>query len=131
MKGLARRAPGGTPKILKEASAHSPTLHLTNAKTHMCKQLLDELPVLVRVECLVKAQDSPTPLETISSHLELVHRMHILDVHLDTRPIGSLGSPHIQIFVPTSFKVDGIIAIVEVREFWEEVEVVLRIQFGV
>lgn len=45
------------------------------------------------VEALVKAQQRPTPLEAVSLHLELVHSVDILNVHLGRGPIWSLRCP--------------------------------------
>jgi hypothetical protein len=57
--------------------------------------------------------------------------MHVLDVHLDGRTVGRLGSPEVEVFVSTSFKVEGVVAGMKVGELVEEVEGVFRVEFGV
>ena len=97
----------------------------------MGKNLLRQLSPLALVKRLVKAEDSPTPLETIASHFKLVHGMNILHMQLDARTVRRLCSPHIQIFMPTRFKIEGVVAIMEVRELGEKPEVVFGVQLRI
>ena len=78
----------------------------------MCEDFLGQSPPLRLLEALVKAQKSSTPLQTIPRHLELVHRVHILYMHLDTRSIRRFRGPEVQVFVPPRLKVERIIAVV-------------------
>lgn len=71
----------------------------------MCKQLFRQPSPLRLLKRRIEAQDPTTALETITGHLELVHRMHVLHMQLDARPIRRLGCPEVQVLVPTSLKV--------------------------
>ena len=79
----------------------------------------------------IKAQETSASFEAIASHLELVHGMDILYVHFDRGAVGSLGSPHVQILVPPSLKIEGVIAVVKVGELRQEVKVIFGIQFRI
>jgi hypothetical protein len=75
----------------------------------MCEQLFRQSSPLRLLKRRVEAQDPTTPLETIPGHLELVHRVHVLHVELDARPIRRLGRPEVQVLVPTRLKVQRIV----------------------
>lgn len=83
----------------------------------MCEQLLRQSPPFRLFKRGIKAQDPATALETVPSHLELVHRVHVLYVQLDARPVRSLGRPEIQVLMPPRFKVERVVARVQIREF--------------
>jgi hypothetical protein len=95
------------------------------------KDLLSELAPLGVIEAAVKAQDPPAALQAIASHLELVHGMNVLNMELDRRAVWSFSSPHVEIFVPPGFEIDGVVTIVQVGELWQEVQVGFRVQFGI
>ena len=97
----------------------------------MREQLLCELTPLGIVEGLVKAQNTPTALQAVARHFEFVHGMNILDVQLDARSIRCLRSPHVQVFMPTRFKIECVVAIMKIRELREKPEVVFGVQLGV
>jgi hypothetical protein len=42
-------------------------------------------------------------------------------MHLDARSIGRLRRPEVQVFVSAGFKVERVVAVVEVGEFGEQV----------
>ena len=71
----------------------------------MCENLLCQPAPLTLVERLVKAEDTAASLEAVPRHLQLVHGVYILYVHLDTRSIWCLRGPEVEIFVSPSFKV--------------------------
>ena len=75
----------------------------------MCEQLFRQSSPLGLLERRIEAQDPTTALETIPSHFELVHRVHVLYVQLDARPIWRLGSPEVKVLMPTSLKVQRIV----------------------
>lgn len=95
----------------------------------MCEDFLSQFAPLCLIESLVKGKQAAASLETIPGHLQLVHRVDILYVHLDTRPIRCFCSPHVEIFMATSFEIKGVIAVVEVGKFGEKAKVVFRIEF--
>lgn len=82
----------------------------TMKATHMCKQLFRQSSPLGRLKRRVEAQDPTTALETVPGHFELVHRVHVLHVQLDARPIRCLGRPEVQVLVPARLKVQRIVA---------------------
>ena len=75
----------------------------------MCEQLLRQSPPLRLFKRRIEAQDPTTALETVPSHLELVHRVHVLYVQLDARPVRRLGRPEVQVLVPPRFKVERVV----------------------
>jgi hypothetical protein len=87
----------------------------------MSENLFRQSTPLCFLETLVKAQDSSAPLETIPRHLQFVHRMHILHMHLYARPIRRLGRPEVQILVPPHLKVQRVITVVQICQLREEV----------
>lgn len=97
----------------------------------MRKYLLREAPPLALVKRLVETNDAAAALQAVPCHLELIHRVHVLDVHLETRPVRCLRRPEIQVLVPPRLEVECVVAVVQVRELGEEVQVVLRVQLRV
>jgi hypothetical protein len=89
----------------------------------MCKDLFSQLAPFSLVETTVKAKDPSTTLETVTSHLQLVHSVYVLHVHLNGRPIRSLGCPHVQVLMPSGFKIQGVVTVVEVCELGQQVQV--------
>ena len=98
---------------------------------HVRKDLLRQSAPFAILKRLVKAQQPPTALQAITRHLELVHRMHVLDVQLEARPVRRLRRPEVQVLVPPRLEVERVVAVVQVRELGEEVQVVLRVQLRV
>lgn len=75
----------------------------------MREQLFRQSSPLGLLKCRIEAQDPTTALETIPGHLELVHRVHVLHVQLDARPIRRLGRPEVEVLMPTRLKVQRIV----------------------
>ena len=100
-------------------------------RTHMCEHLLRQPAPLSLLERLVKAQEPPAALQAVPGHLELVHRVHILDKHLDAWAVWCFCGPEVQIFVPPRFEVKRVVAVVQISELGEEVEVVFRVELCV
>ena len=84
----------------------------------MSEHLLDKLAPLRLVKRSVKAEDAPRALQAISSHLQLVHGMDVLDVELHARAIRRFCCPHVQVFMTPGLKIQSVIAVVEICEFW-------------
>lgn len=99
--------------------------------TYMREHLLQQLPLLLGVPLAIKHTDPSAPLETVSSHLQLVHRVDVLHVALDTRSVWCPRCPHVEVLVSACFKVEGIVAAVQVGELVEEVECGFGVEFGV
>ena len=99
--------------------------------THMCEDLLREAAPFRLVKRLVKAQEPSAALEAVSSHLQLVHRVHVLHMHLDTRAVRGLRRPEVQVFVSPRLEVERVVAVVEVGQFGKKIEMLLRVQFRV
>jgi hypothetical protein len=75
----------------------------------MCEQLFRQSSPLRLLKRRIEAQDPATALETVSGHFKLVHRVHVLYVQLDARPVRRFGRPEIQILMPTRLKVERIV----------------------
>ena len=71
----------------------------------MCEYFFRKLSPFRLVQTLVEADYPATALEAVASHLELVHCVDILHMHLDAWTIRRLRGPEIQIFVSSCFKV--------------------------
>lgn len=112
-------------------SPSTPSRNNEVLNTHLSENLLGQPPPLRFVEPLIKAQNTPTTLETISSHLELIHRMHILNMHFYTGSVRRFGSPEVQIFMSSRLKIQRVIAIVQICELWDQVEVVFGVQLRI
>lgn len=52
-------------------------------------------------------------------------------MEFDRGAVGSLGHPNIQILLLSNFKENGIVTVVEIGQFVQDVEVVLCVEFGV
>ena len=76
----------------------------------MREQLLRQSSPFCLLEHGIEAQDPPTAFETVPGHLELVHRVHVLYVQLDARPVRRLGRPEVQVLVPPRLKVERVVA---------------------
>lgn len=99
--------------------------------TCMSEHLLHELPMLITVEGAIKGQNSTTAFQAIPCHFEFIHSVHILDMQLDAGAIGSLSRPQIQVLVPPSLEVQGIVAVMQIGEFRKKVQVVFRIKLRI
>lgn len=97
----------------------------------MGQHLSHQLALLRQIPPSIKANDPPASLQTVSRHLELVHSVNVEDVELDAGAVGGLGGPHVQVFVSTGFKVESVVARVQVRQLVHQVEGVFGIQFGI
>lgn len=95
MNGFAFRACGGTPKIWAERSQFIRVDRTEADPTYVRENLLGQLSPFCLVKRFVEAEQPPTSLQAISGHLELVHCVHVLDVHFDTWAVGCLRSPHV------------------------------------
>jgi len=71
----------------------------------MSEQFFDQSSPLSRVKCSIETQQPSTPLQAISRHLQFIHRVHILDVHLDAWSIRHFGRPKVQVFVSPRFEI--------------------------
>ncbi len=98
---------------------------------YMCEDLLGELPPLALIELLREVQDTTAALEAVASHFKFVHGVDVLDVHLDARTVRRLRCPYVEILVATCLKVEGVVAVVQVCELGQEIEVVFGVQFRI
>ena len=89
----------------------------------MRKHLFDQLPILTTVEPLIEAHQTSAPLQAVSRQLELVHRVHVLHMHLDARPVRSLSSPEIQVLMSPRLEVERVVAVVQVGELGEQMDI--------
>jgi hypothetical protein len=94
----------------------------------MREQLFRQTSPLRLLKRRIETQDAAAALETIPSHLELIHRVHVLHMQLDARPVRRLGRPEVQVLVSARFKVERVVARVQVRELGQEVQLVLRVE---
>lgn len=88
----------------------------------MRQHLPQQLPLLITIPTSVEANQASAPLQTVPRHLQLVHRVNVLHVTLDRRTVRRSGKPEVKVFVPTSFKVEGVVARVKVGELVDEME---------
>jgi hypothetical protein len=75
----------------------------------VCEQLFRQSSPLCLLKRRIKAQDPATALETVPSHLELVHRVHVPYVQLDARPVRRLGCPEVQVLVPARLEIERVV----------------------
>lgn len=61
----------------------------------MREDLFRKLAPLCIIKGFVEAEDPPASFQTVPCHLQLIHRMHVLNVHFDAGPIWRLRSPHV------------------------------------
>jgi hypothetical protein len=87
----------------------------------MREHFLGKLSPLCLIKATIKAQDAPTAFQAVSGHLELVHGVHVLHMHLDRRSVRSLGCPHVKVLMPSCLEVQCVVAVVEVGEFGEKI----------
>lgn len=80
--------------------------------THMCEDLLCQPTPLRLVEGLVEAQQPSASLQTVAGHLQLVHCVDVLYVHLDAWAIWCLRSPHVEVLMSPRLKVYRVVAVV-------------------
>ena len=97
----------------------------------MSKHFLRQPPPFRIVKALVEAQEAAAALQAVARHLQLVHGVNVLHMHLDARPVGCLRGPHVEVLVSPCLEVEGIVAVVEIGEFREELQLLLRVQLRV
>ena len=97
----------------------------------MSEDLLGQSSPLCLLERCIETDYSSAALQTVASHFEFVHSMNVLHMHLDTWAIWRLGSPQIQIFMPSSLEIESIVAIVEIGELREEMQLVFGVKLRV
>lgn len=96
----------------------------------MRQHLLHQQPLLA-FPSSTKADQSPAALEAVTCHLQLVHRVDVLDVKLCRRAVGRLGRPKVEVLVSSGFEVEGVVARVKVRELVDQVEGRLGVELGI
>ena len=92
---------------------------ITLRATYVCKQLLCQPSPLALIKCRIEADNPATAPQAVARHLQFVHRMDVLYVHPNAGPVGTLDCPHIQVFVPSRLKEQGVVAIMQVGKFTE------------
>jgi len=92
---------------------------ITIRATYVCKQLFRQPSPLALIKCRIEADNSTTAPQAVARHLQFVHRMDVLHVHPNAGPVGTLDCPHIQVFVPSRLKEQGVVAIMQVGKFTE------------
>ena len=97
----------------------------------MREQLFCQPSPLCLIKSLVKRQQPSASLQAVSSHFQLVHRVDILYVHLDTWAIRCLRGPHVEVFMSPCLEIYRVVAVVQVGEFGQEIEMVFRVQLRV
>jgi len=95
------------------------------------EHLLHEPPMLALVPTAAEADDPPRALEAVARHLELVHRVDVLDVELGRGPVGRLGGPEVEVLVPAGLEVERVVARVEVGQLVDQVQGRLGVELGV
>lgn len=91
----------------------------------MHKEFLRQSTPSSLLECLIKAQQPPASLQTITRHFQFVHRVDVLDVKLDARTVRGFRHPHVQILMSACLEVQSVVAVMEVSEFREKSELIL------
>ena len=86
MKGFNRLEVLGTEKVYHQHMRLS-SLPL-EPQTYMCQELLGQRLPLLALPIPIKCHQSPTSLQTISSHFQLVHRMNVLYMTFNTWTVG-------------------------------------------
>lgn len=81
-------------------------------QTYMGEDFFYQTHMLRFIEASIETHNTPASFQTISCHFQLIHCMDILYMELDARPIGSLRSPHIKIFMTPCFKIKSIVTII-------------------
>lgn len=112
-KGFVFLAVGGTPKICRYVSSQNFGKKIPNAyrlerereRAYMCKEFFYQTTPLRFVKALVKTDEAPASLQTVPRHLQFVHSMHVLYMHLHTWPIRCFCCPEVQVFMSSRFEV--------------------------
>ena len=86
--------------------------------TYVGKYFLRQLSPLCLLKALVKAQEPSATLQTVPGHLQFIHGVYVLYMHLYTGPVRRFCCPHVQVFMTPRLKIQSVIAVVEVCEFW-------------
>lgn len=87
----------------------------------MRKEFLRQPSPFRLIKRLVEADNAPTAFQAVARHFEFVHRVHILNEHLDRRAVRCFCCPQIEILMSPRLEVECVVAIVEISEFREEV----------
>lgn len=83
------------------------------------------------IKVLVEGKNVAWALEWVSSQLELIHSVNILNMKLSRWTVWSLAYPHVQILAFSYFKEDTVVAVAELSEFVQYVQMWFRIKFRV
>ena len=110
--GFAFLACGGTPKIYLSSAPPLPIPRFRQRPTHMREHLLGEAGPLALVKRSIEADEPAAAPEAVPGHLELVHRVHVLDVQLEGGPVRRLRRPEVQVLVPPRLEVERVVAVV-------------------
>lgn len=71
----------------------------------MSQELLAESLPLGSLPVSVKRNQTPTTLQAVSSHLQFIHSVNVLDVTFHTGAIGTTRDPQVEVLVTTSLEV--------------------------
>lgn len=89
------------------------------AATHMRYKLLHQFPMLILIPASIETNNPSRSFQTVTCHLQLVHRVDILNMALHGRPIWCSSEPHVQVFMAPCFKEERVVATVQIGEFVE------------
>ena len=83
------------------------------------------------LEAGIETQYRSRALQAVASEIQLLHRMHVLAMHLHRGAVGRFGQPDVQVFALARFEEHDVVAVVEVGEFIELGELGLGVEFGI
>lgn len=87
--------------------------------THVCQKLLCQRLPLFSFPVAVKDDQTPTSLQAVSRHFQLIHGVDVLNMTLDTGTVWRSRNPEVEVFMTSSFKVEGVGAGMQVGELVE------------
>ena len=95
------------------------------------EQLFNDGVMRLRLERLVERKQRPRRLQTISGHLQLGHRMYVLDEELGGRAFGDVGQPQIQVLLLFHLEISDFIAVLHLADLVDHAHFVLPVHLRV
>lgn len=95
------------------------------------EQLLDDAQMRRAVKRRREAEHRPRAAQAVADKVQLLHRVHVLEVELYGGAVGRLRQPEVEVLLLAGLKVEDVVAVVEVGELVEGCEVVLGVELCV
>ena len=97
----------------------------------MRQQFLDDSQVRHLIESSIEGENRPRAFQTVAGEIQLFHSVQVLSVQFHGGPVRRFGQPHVQVAGFAGFEEEDVVAVVQVGELVELVELGLGVELRI